>query len=118
MRIFLLFFAVIFMGACAGPTLIRQSADGGTYVTATFVEANAPRVQRSLAAPVCPQGTKETGSMSGFASHEATLDTGRGRNDGYTDGYGYQRRSPPVHVQQRVGGRKDFVCVPDIEEGK
>jgi len=116
MRIFLLFFAVIFMGACAGPTLIRQSADG-TYVPATFVEANAPRVQRSLAAPVCPQGTKEAGSMSGYASHEATLDTGRGRNDGYTDGYGYQRQSP-VRVQQGVGGRKDFVCVPDIEEGK
>ena len=107
--VFFMLALVYVLGGCAGGTYIAQQ--DGTRVSATFVEANAPRVKASLSVSVCPEGTHEASETSGYITHEASLDTDRGR-DRYNNGYGYQREST-VRIQQSVGGRKDFTCVPD-----
>lgn len=97
-------------------THVVRQADG-TYVPATFVEANAPLVQRSLSVSVCPRGMREAGETSGYVDHEATLDTERGHDHNLRYNrygrYGHNEyRESPVRVRQGVGGRKVFNCVP------
>jgi hypothetical protein len=118
MKAFLLFLIVASLCGCYGGTYVVQQ--DGTRVPATFVEANAPLVQRSLSIPVCPKGKHEVGETTVFVNHEATMDTDRGRNNGYYDRYYGYRHESPVLIQQGVGGRKVVTCVPDVvlQEGK
>lgn len=116
MKILLMLLIVVSFYGCKGSTYVVQQGDG-TYVAATFVEANAPRVKASLSTSVCPEGTHAVGETSGYVSHEASLDTDRGRRGGYYDRYsGYYE--PSIRVQQAVGGRKVFTCVPDAKHKK
>jgi len=111
--LYVVLFVVILSGCTA--SMVHQS--DGTYVPATFVEANAPRVQRSLAVTVCPLGTQESAVMSGYVRHDTELDTNirNGRRNSYNRHDRYERRNP-VRIQQAVGGQKDFACIRVPEE--
>lgn len=110
-------YVVLFVMILSGCTTSMVHQSDRTYVPATFVEANAPRVQRSLAVTVCPLGTQESAVMSGYVRHNAELDTGRrtDRRNGYNRYNRYERRNP-VRIQQAVGGQKDFACIRVPEE--